>query len=541
MKNSFFLIFFLSFIFCESIKSQKKVNKITKEDIQQLANNCPSYFLRKSKEIVEELDTLSVEEIKKITKKNYQFYKNNKQKIIQYFNNHEDKEKANFLLLQKDYKPDEERTIKVVDTYKKIVNNNHIEYKEYLKKGLFFEQKFQQNKSYLKFIGKTENNATIFKFNTEETVRPFYYSNQDTENKLTVKKVYYTNSVEEKSIELEEISTHSFPLNFNIGLQKKRIDSIDIQFHLRYLTKVDTLEFTKQDIGIEKNGITLLKMDKNYVVYSAPANYYNYYKGKILEEEFLNANGLSLETDHGVTYSSVQTAEEDYNQSLQSLKTISLHLKDISTREDVYNVLIYYELKRRKTALNYKDKHRTVLKGNVEKLKLYLENSRDSIQFQARFRNAYPKQNIYYHSIDNTHTEFIDELGNVATTLPHQVHFLRNSKNYTVVDDKYGYPKNYYFINQKNKTLDKLPYNKILHVHNNLFYAKTNSKDITLLNDKNEKLLPQKKITRVHRSYFGSIWVCIDHKIYNLINYNGKIINTKTKGEIKNITLKQTN
>lgn len=464
-------LFLLTLVSCKKTKAQEKVNKITNEDIQQLANTCPSYFLRKSKENLEELDTISVEKIKKGIQKKYQFYKNNKKKIIQQLNDYKEKGKADFLSLQKEYQPDEEKTEEVANTYKKLVNNNHSKYKEYLKKGLVFKQNFQQNKSYLKFIGKTDNNATVFKFNTEELVYPFYYTNPDSENKLTVQKVYYTNSVEEKPVELDEFLTHSFPLNFNFALQKKRIDSIDIQFRLRYLTKVDTLEFTKQDIGIEKNGITLLKMDKNYVVYSAPANYYEYYKGKILEEEFLNANELPLETERGVTYSSEKTAEEDYAQTLQHFKTIALHLKDVNTREELYNVLIYYDLKSRKANLNYKDKHRTILKGNAKKLKLYLENSRDSIQFQARFRNAYPKQNIYDHSVDDTRTEFIDELGNVVTTLPYQTSFLRSSNNYVFIKDKYGDPKSYFFINQKKKTLDKLPYDAISPLHNNLFYA----------------------------------------------------------------------
>ncbi len=499
-------------------------------------------MVKRIDENIHKLDTLSLQEIKNIYEENYHYYANNKEKIIMNYNQWLKKEDSLFNSLQKRYKTEDEKTITKEDTYLNLVNNNHLMYRDTLQNGVYFEQIFKNKTHAIKMIGRN-NGSTVYNFSSDKTISPFYFLNFDSKREANITNIYYHDS-QEKNVPIK-LDNYGIQLNPIPIPLLKHVDSIDLHITVKYLTKVDTLRFNINEIGVEKKGFSLLKMEDNYLEYSAPYNYSSYYRGKVLEEEFYNEKGEVLDEKYGITNITIENAEDSYLKRLGYFENSYLLIKGLKKRENIYNALKYIELLRTNKYLQSNTKQRQVLEGNVKSLKLYIENQRDSLSFDVRIRNISPAKNMYVHRF-NDKTEFIDKNGKMLFQIPSDISFLysssgRNySENYFYVTDSENI-KTYYFLDSKNKIKVKLPNKEIGFVCPSLLYAIGSDNKMQLMSTDQNKVLLDKYFIYFQKYHYieKSIQMHTQENIYYLFDQNNQLINPKTSTPITKITLKK--
>ncbi len=466
-----------------------KAQSITVEMIAEQERRCPApYLVEKIEGELSSLDTLPVKEIKRLLKRNYDFFSKNKDSVIQIFQQEALQVDTLFRSKIKQYTEEEESIQENTNIYKELINDNHLKYRDTLQAGLFFEQTFQNNKSSIEMIGRNRG-AMVYKFATEETIQPFYFLNHDSECEMTVTNIYY-HDTKEPNVPIKE-EYWSFPLNTIAIPQMKHVDSIDIHFEVTYLTRIDTVRFYKDEVGATKKNIMLKEMYDNFVTYTTPYDYYPYHKGTLLEKAFYNEKGDLLSTEYGLSNSPTESALQRYKERLKFLKELYDLSKTQQTREDLYRVLKYVQLKRTNRYLRSKTLNRQVVEGNVASMKLYLENQRDTLSFSARFRNIKAPSGMYVHRLEGQ-TAFIDKNGKLITQLPHKINFLydlmsnRYSQYYFFTEDPSA---TYYFLDRENKKYIKLPYKRLAFICPSLIGAQQDDGTVVLLSTDTYKQL----------------------------------------------------
>jgi len=500
------------------------------------------YLVNRIDENIHKLDTLSLQEIKSIYEESYHYYTNNKEKIIMNYNQWFIKEDSLFNSLKKRYKTEDEKTNTKEDTYLNLINDNHLMYRDTLQNGVYFEQIFKNNTHSIKMIGRN-NGSTVYNFSSDKTISPFYFLNFDSEFQAYIKNIYYHDSEENNMpIKLDNYGIQLNPISIP---QMKHIDSVDMQITVKYLTKIDTLRFNVNEIGVEKKGFSLLKMEDNYLEYSAPYNYRGYHKGTVLEEEFYNEKGEILEDKYGITNITMENSEDAYLKRLEHFEKSHLLIKGLKKREDIYNALKYIELLRTNKYLQSNTKQRQVVEGNVKSLKLYIENQRDSLSFDMRIRNISPVKNMYIHRFNNK-TEFIDKNGKILLQIPYYISFLYDSynsfysENYFFTTDKDD-TKTFYFLDKINKVKVKLPYKEIGFLCPTLLYAIDTNNEIQLIDTEKYEVLVDKKFINFEKYHYieKSIQIHTQDNSYYLFDQNNQLIKPKTSTPITKVTLKK--
>lgn len=493
------------------------------------------------------IDTTSVSDIKKQIKKSYEYFLNNKDDIIKQLEKHQKYEDDEFLSLTKLYLPDEEHFYEKENMYEELVNNNHTNYRDTILTGVYFNQVFKNNTSSLET--KVRNNgATIFKFDTEETVQPHYSLNFHSEKELKIMNIYYHDGTVDSNE--TTIPEYSFPLNSIPVNKMKHIDSLQMEFKVMYVSEIDSVHFDKNEIGVKKGDFKLLKMENNYVEYETPNDYYPYHIGSILEEEFYNKEGKVLSTSYGISNLSLKTAEEDYNARLNLKRDVFEYTYIVNTKEEIANALKYVYLKDYNVYLKETRKQKITLEGNAESFTIYQEKRRDTITFLATHKNLEVVKQLYVHKLEDK-TEFIDNNGKMITSIPSSIDFLYFSKERTYSDkyffidtDKDSYSIDdieYYYLDGKKQIITKLPYSNIDFICKSIIkVSKNDSEGFQLLSTEENKLLSDEVFNSfIMMSYTGEgILVYNDEGSFLLLDQNGDVI-TENSEIVTKITLKK--
>lgn len=538
LKKQFLLIglCLLMTISC-SQKKGKDALIVTHEMVEAQKRLCPAkYLLDKIEGSNKSLDTLSVDEIKKIIKVEYDYYLDNKKTIIETHNKNNVAIEEEFVALKKSFLPTEEIFKNKNDVYNDLVNNNHIQYRDSLKKGICFNQTFKNNSSYI--LPELKNNgSTVYEFSTGKTIAPFFDLNFNSEETIKVSEIYYHDSKKDSiPFVLDELS---FPLNPIKMPIMKHIDSVKMDFKIKYLSQIDTIHFTKNDIGVQKGEFKLLKMEDNYIAYELPYSYFESYKGDVIEEVFYNKFYKPLDTEYGLSNTENITPEQSYKNELDHIENIHTTIKNITTRDSIYLALKYFELVRTNTYLKSKVINRQVVKGNVEAFTLYLESTRDSISFSTVFKNSSPVKKLYVHELEDK-TEFITKNGKVISSLPSEINFLYCLKG-SFYSDIYAYTedeekvKTYYYLDNEKGNYSKLPYSDMQYLAPTLIGATQDDNTIILLNTSKHELLIEKKITKLINLI--NLILQVDDRWYKLLDQNRNIITPKTNIPITRIEL----
>ncbi|QCX38133.1 hypothetical protein FF125_06715 [Aureibaculum algae] len=150
-------------------KTATNMLKVTPEMVAEQEAKClDTYLITKIKGYNRDLDTLSVEEIKTLITTNLKNFIKNKDDFISRNEKALYQENNYFDSLTKPFSTEQEEIIDKENTLKKLVNNNHINYRDTILKGIYFNQSLKENKSYINPIVRN-NGSTIFKFSTEKT------------------------------------------------------------------------------------------------------------------------------------------------------------------------------------------------------------------------------------------------------------------------------------------------------------------------------------------------------------------------------------
>ncbi len=527
------LLFLLSF----SVAGQM----VTEQMVETERARCPApYLVAQIDTMHRQLDSLSVSEIHELFSENVTYFKGNKQELLSRFQENIDNEEKRFASLIKKYTATEEQVLIKENILPNLVNTNHLNYRDTVQAGVFFRQTFEDGKSLLAPVVRN-NGATVFMLRTETQVNPFYRLNSDSEQDLTIEKIYYHHE-KEQNVPIP-IEGYSFPLNPMAVPKMKHVDSIQMRFDIRYLTKVDTVHFTKKEIGVQKGDVKLLQMDANFIAYELPYNYYMFYKGKVLEEAYYNKKGERLEEKFGLSNNSNNTAIAEYDERLASLEKIADRTKGIQDRQVLYRTLEYLELKRTNAYLRSKVVNKQAVEGNVDSFTLYLENRRDSISFSAMLRNRLPDKKLYDLVLEDK-TEFRNKAGALQLSIPFKVKFVNASMNvnrhqvYFYKDGERHYEKTYYSLDSENKTYQKLPYSEIQFLCPAIVWAKHPEKNgLQLLSSGEHKLLSEKVF--INYSYGDVIEVYTEEGTFYLLNQNGQPISIDTKTKVTAIRLEK--
>ncbi len=499
---------------------------------------------KREKEITSFIDTMSVKEIKKHLHNNFDYYVNNKSSIIKALKANQKNEDDKFKSESKLYLPSEEKYKDKENIYLKLVNNNHSNYKDTVQKGSYFNQLFKNNKSFLKTRVRN-NGATIYKFKTEETVSPHYFLNFDSEKELRIMNIYYHDGTINNTP--TPIESHSFPLNSIPVGNMKHVDSLQLEFKIKYVSKIDSIHFKKDEIGVQKGDYKLLKMENNYVEYEIPNDYYPYHKGTILEEAYFNKEGKVLETRFTIGNCYTNTPEEDYKERLNYNKNVFEYIKNLETKEQLFLTLKYLSLKYFNTIRKEIRKNRVTLQGNIDSFTLYIENRRDTISFLATLKNSSPLKNMYLHELENE-TAFINKNGKLITSIPSSINFLYLLKTSTYSDryfytyDKKEDTRVYYFLNEEKQIIEQLPYSKMQYICPSILGVEEKDKEgFQLLSTENNVLLSDKTFTRFLIMRYTDVGILMYSKDGNYILYdqNNQLITEETQ-VVKKIILKET-
>lgn len=516
---------------------------ITSAMVLEQEKLCPTgYLVEDIERGVHNLDTLSLKEIKVLLKENYDYFRKNKKSIVETYDNFSSQEDSLFSAKTKNYSEEDTRTEVNENTYLKLVNNNHHMFRDTLQAGMYFEEIYKDSTLAIKMVGRN-NGATVFKFASEQTIQPFYFLNGDSREELTIKNIYYHNSTE-ANVPFS-VESYSFPLNEIRIPQMKHVDSIDMNINVKYLTKVDRVRFDKGEIGVEKMNMTLLDMKSNYVAYSAPYNYYEYHKGDILEEEFYNEKGELLSDEYALGNAGMESGEQRYKESLEYYKEINSLKKYAKNRQDIYNLLKFAELKRTNSYLRSQTVNRQLLEGNVHSMKLYLENKRDSISFDVRFRNISADKGTYVDVFEDK-TEFINVEGEKLFEIPSEITFLYDltsssySQHYFFILDE-SRNSIYYFLDRKNQKYIQLPYKQLEYLCPSLIWTMDKNNKIQLISTVEHKVMVDEKFINFRKLHYieDSIIMYTEDGSYYLLDQNSEIIGPKTSTPITTITLKE--
>ena len=312
-------ILFISLVIISLQLNAQIPKRITQRMVTNLEESLNKIYLVKRNNIeIHNFDTLSIEEIKSTYSKNYFYYKNNSATIKKKLNHSFKKEIDPFLSSKKRYLLEEEKTNIKYNVYQNLINNNHTLYRNALQSNRGFEQKFENGKSRIEII----NDGSYLD-----------YINLHSNKKTSITHIYYHNS-EENNVPIDlEFDSYIIP-------QQKHVDSIDIKMTIDYLTKIDTIRFAQNDIGIEKKGILLQIMEDNFVAYLGPAeNYYYDFTGKILEEEFYNTRGEVLDEIFGRSFGLLMDTEGFYQNKKDYYENIYLNIKEYCISVITHNLL----------------------------------------------------------------------------------------------------------------------------------------------------------------------------------------------------------
>ncbi|MCL5128385.1 hypothetical protein [Algibacter sp. L4_22] len=535
----------ISLMSCNSqIEKVDPLKVVTPKMVEEQESLCHSTYKIKQFEtdITAYLDTTSVEEVKNQIKTNYEFYLNNKADIIDNFTAADKDENNHFKSLTKSYLPDEERFNTRENVFEKLVNNNHLSFRDSINKGVYFNQYFENNKSSIRAVTRY-NGAAAFRYTENSSYRPYYPINFDSEEDLTIMDIFYYDGTQDNNA--VAVDVHAFPLNAIPIETIKPIDSFKIEIKLKYLAKIDSVHFNKDEIGVQKGNIKLLKMEDNYVEYELPSDYYPYHKGTVLEEIFFNKEGNVLDTEFGISNCGNETPEESYVEYLDLKKEIYEYVYNAHTYEDLFLTFKYMDLKFKNQDDRSRKVNKKVLKGNVDSFTLYLENRRDTLTLLPTLKNIEPIKNVYVHEL-NDKTDFIDKKGKVIKSFPSEVSFIYNSKtqNYS---DKYFYVKTedydrniYYFLNQDNQWITELPYSRIDYVSPSIFTARLkNEEGLKLISTEKNQLLSEETFTNFIASrYTDDLLVTNDAGTFAIYDQDDKLVTLQTK-QVKTITFKK--
>ncbi|QCE42331.1 hypothetical protein E9099_13270 [Psychroserpens sp. NJDZ02] len=542
-KLSFILLLFCS---CTDTTTPIVIREtVTEAMVTEQEKLCPDKDEIKTieKNIKAFIDTTSVIVIKTRLKANLDYYLNNKDTIIKTLAYYEKSQDDEFKSITKLYLSDEERYNDNENMSIKLVNNNHIKYRDTVQSGTYFNQIFKEHKSALETRVRN-NGTTVYKFETEQTIQPHYYLNFDSEKELRIMNIYYHDGTSNDTP--TPIEPYSFPLNSIPVDQMKHVDSLQMEFKIMYLSKIDSIHFKKNEIGVQKGPFKLLKMSDNYLEYETPDDYYPYHKGSIIEEVYYNKNEKVLDTKFSISNCSTKTTEEKYEQQLYYKKSYSEYLNSVNTKEQLFLTLKYLDLKHYNAALKETRKTKIALKGNADSFTLYLENRRDTITFLTTLKNTSPAKNLYLHKLEDT-TEFIDKNGKIITAIPSPINFLysgqshTHSDHYFFTDTKDIKDRTYYYINQEQQVVSKLPYSQMDFLTPSLLQVRENDKaGFKFLSTEKNQLLSDKTFTRsfIMRYTGEGISVHNDEGNYMLYDQNNTLI-TYDSGKITKITLKE--
>lgn len=546
MKYIFFFLIVSTLISCstEKANAQKYTVKVTDEMIASERERClDKYQLQKVEDEIKSLDTLSIDEIKENLKKRYNYFKNNKVEIIKIYRDRENSHEEEFKKITRFYDKKEERFSEEYDLYSRIINTNHLQYRDSLQRNKYFTQFFENGNSSFK-MNVRNNGSTIFKFSSEKTIYPYYATNEHTSTESKITNIYYHDEVE-KEVPIS-FESYVFPLNPIQVPKQKHIDSLEIDFNLKYLKSIDTVRFSKEDIGVEKKGITLLEMRDNYVKYKVPYNYYGMYKGRVLETQFFNDEGKVIQNKYGLDNTDFETPEELYKKDFDYNRSVYFSTKNIYNRKDLYKTLTYFSHRYTNGYLEGYAVNRNALKGNVSSFKVYLENERDSILYPVMFHNSSTVQKLYLHELKEK-TEFIDKNGNVLIEIPNEINFLYNSlakkysRNYftiTVADRR----DVFYFLDRDSVNYIKLPYNELSYACPSLLMARSEGDlNFYLVSATENKKLLQDKISnfRLLRYLEKAIVVSIGNEDYYILDQSKNVITPYTDTPITKVYLKK--
>jgi len=541
MFKKFFNIILIVFLY--NVEAQQVITEKMLE-IQEELYPDKDEIKRIEEEIRSFLDTTSVEKIKKRLEDNYRYYLDNKDTIIKILKFHQKNEDDRFLSITKSYKPSEEKFDDDESVYEKLVNNNHLNYRDTVQSGAYFDQFFKDNTSFLK-TSVRNNGATVYKFRLEQTIQPYYSLNFDSEKELKIMNIYYNDGTV-NSIPTS-IPSHSFPLNSIPVDQMKHVDSLQMEFKIKYVSKIDSIHFKKSEIGVKKGKFKLLKMEKNYVEYETPNDYYPYHVGSVLKKIYFNKEGKVLENRFSIDNCSTETVEETYKDRLGYNKTIFEHIQNSSSKKQLLLTLKYLSLKQYNASLKKTRKNRVTLKGNVDAFTLNIEKRRDTLTFLTTLRNASSVRRLYVHELENN-TEFINKNGKVITSIPSSISFLyslrsrRYSDIYFFTKTENKDKKTYYYLNRKTQTIERLPYSKIEYLCPSILIVKEKNKEgFRLLSTKTNRLLSDKTFTRFFEMRYTGEGITLYSKEGNYLMYDqsNKLI-TSTSEEVEKITLKET-
>ncbi|WP_289046415.1 hypothetical protein [uncultured Olleya sp.] len=491
------------------------------------------------------LDTTNLEVVKKNSIKNLNYFLDDKNTIIEQLRFYREQENEDFKEITKTYTKEEEEYLEDKNTYLELVNDNHLKYRDTVQNGVFFNQIFKNNRASLKTVVRN-NGATVFKFGNQQSIQPFYYLNFDSEKDLKILATYYHDGI--KDSVPTPIEPYSFPLNSIPVKAMKHVDSLTLEFKIKYVSKIDSIQFNKNEIGVQKEGFKLLKMEKNYLEYETPNDYYPYHKGSILKVKYFNNNGDVLDNKYSISNCSIETPEEDYNERLSNSKNIEKHIKNVDSKKEAYLILKYLAIKRLNAEYAKTKKVKTTVEGNIDALTLYLENTRDTITFVTTLKNTSPVKNIYIHELEDQ-TQFIDKNGQIINTIPSPIYFLYSSKTdshsdtYFFTDTDKVKDREYYFINQDKATVTKLPYDSLEFLYPSVIAAElaTDNRSYKLLSAKTSQLLSDKTFDRFLEMYYTGkgMMAYANDEAFILYDQNEKLIDRESENVTKIILKKE--
>jgi len=478
----------------------QKREKVTIEMVMEQEKLCPSpYKIEQIEEEIQSLmDTTSVDDFKKFITDAYDYTLNNRDSILLIFNARHLSLDEEFTAKKKHYKPEEEEIIEREDMYAKLVDNNHLRYRDTILKGTYFNQQFKDGASFLETQLKN-NGHHSYNFKTEETINPFYYLNFHNEKDLRIMNIYYHDGTVNNTP--TPIESSAFPLN-RIPVDKmKQVDSLELEFRVRYLTNIDSIHFEKHEIGVQKDGFRLLKMEDNYIEYETPHEYYPYHKG----------------------------AE---------------YVSQVDSKEQLFLTLKYLGIKGYTTNTKKTRKTMALINGNIDAFTLYLENDRDTLTFTATLKNGNPSKQIFVHTMEGK-TAFIDNSGKEFASIDDEIyfHFIpqsgSKSDRYFFTDTENDEDRRYYYLDHKNQTIAKLPYTEIDFLSPDIIRAwETEDGGFKLLSALNNELLSDLEF-RSHTEYLyidKGIYLYTEESTYRLFDQNNFPV-TSNSEKVTSITL----
>ncbi len=485
----------------------------------------------KINEYLKHFDTLSVPEMKAILKEGALERPKEREKFIIDYDEHL-KYKTHLIdSLTRHYNPDEEK----FDAFppRKLVTKNHLTFKKIMQNEIFLKQEYENNHSRISLV--TNDKFSITKKTKNGTIHESMIGTHD-QLKIHINKIYYHDSTDNKQYHVGKLNQYLFEHT----VSNRRVDSIKMNFNLEYLSKIDSVKFTKNDIGKEKKGIKLISMKDNVVMYLTSRS--NSYKtpDMILEEIAINKEHKLLAGEIS-TYINHLSAEKEYANRVSIFIKKYEKTKNMNNRKDIYTMLKYLILKNTIFNKRKKSLYEKVYKGNVNAITFIIAKKRDSINFDVTIKNKLPQQE-YYLSYGNGHTQFIDNNGKILYETAGRLHPV-SSKELGLTSDKYfytvsNYAKTYYYIDLKKKLFEKLLF-KVNYLTPSLMVVQNKNYTKALRNT-----FQNINLTRLfHSVNFEGDNIYLtdqrDYYYYIIFDQDGKIITTKTKKDITKIKIRR--